>query len=221
MRNRMTRLGCRWVLFLFAVAAVPCAAAEGESFRPAVALEGHRREIRSVAISPDGKRIASGGEDRLVILWDAAAAKKLLELRHPGPVRALAFSPDGASLAAGGGEAISVWKVPSGEGGQRAADPHGVWGLAFAENGSRLASASGNRIKIWSWREGECLREYRTELESLRSLAITAGGQGIAAGGEGTGVKSPRINWMVHCRQKSYSRSARSLWCKSKGLTSR
>jgi WD40 repeat protein/predicted Ser/Thr protein kinase len=74
-------------------------------------LRGHSRPVLTVAVSPDGSRIASGGPDRSIKLWDADGGTEVLTLRgHEGAVRSLAFTPDGTALASGGDDrVIRLW----------------------------------------------------------------------------------------------------------------
>jgi WD40 repeat protein len=79
-----------------------------ETHKQIRAIEAHTKWIRKVAISPDGKRIASVGDDMVSRLWDAADGKMLRELRghqeqtphhFPSMLFVCTFSPDGRFLA--------------------------------------------------------------------------------------------------------------------------
>jgi WD40 repeat protein len=76
-------------------------------------LPAHGGMVRALAFSPNGRRIASGGQDGLLKLWDPASGTEAAELAPGGGwIESLAFSPDGRLLVAGaiqGG--VHVWTL--------------------------------------------------------------------------------------------------------------
>jgi RNA polymerase sigma factor (sigma-70 family) len=77
-------------------------------------LAAHEKAARSLAFSPGGGRLASGGDDGRVRVWDVIGAKELLTLRGPDarPVRAVAFSSGGDFLGAGNDDgAVLTWDL--------------------------------------------------------------------------------------------------------------
>ncbi|KAK4448347.1 hypothetical protein QBC34DRAFT_112805 [Podospora aff. communis PSN243] len=80
-------------------------------------LEGHDDWVTSVAFSADGRRLASGSDDRTIKIWDAASGQCLQTLEgHNHAVWSVAFSADGRRLASGSGDrTIKIWDAASGQ----------------------------------------------------------------------------------------------------------
>ena len=76
-------------------------------------LEGHSGYVRSVAFSPDSKRVASGSYDRTIKIWDPTTGTCTQTLKgHSGSVRSVAFSPDSKRVASGSyDETIKIWML--------------------------------------------------------------------------------------------------------------
>lgn len=81
---------------------------DAESGRLTGEFQGHTDKVRSIAYTPNGKYIVSGGYDG-VRIWDAETGK--LEATYPGFYSAMAVSPNGALFAAGGDSRVTVWTL--------------------------------------------------------------------------------------------------------------
>ena len=80
-------------------------------------LRKHQDVINAVAFSPDGRMLASGGDDRTAMLWEVSSGKHKRTVKgHDVTVTSLAFSPDGRLLATGSGNAsVVLWDVSTGK----------------------------------------------------------------------------------------------------------
>jgi len=121
---------------------------DGISYRR---LKRPSSRFSSVAISPDGKTIATVGIDRSVKLWSPNGTLLHSVKGHQGDIRRVAFSPDGNMLASSSSDrTVKLWRVDGTEIATFRGHKAGTWGLAFSPDGSTLVSSSGDKtVKLW------------------------------------------------------------------------
>lgn len=117
-------------------------------------MTGHTRDVVSLAISPNGKVLASGSVDTTIRLWDPATRQSVATLEgHGGEVSALAFSPDSTMLASGEMyKKVKIWDVAAKKEVQMFSDIDGaITGLVFSTDGKRLfAGTKDNSVLVWT-----------------------------------------------------------------------
>jgi WD40 repeat protein/tRNA A-37 threonylcarbamoyl transferase component Bud32 len=151
--------------------------------------------VQGLALSPDGRQVASSGEFAQTFeLHDAETGRLLRTFRgHTGRLRAVAFAPNGRRLASASEDrTVRLWDAQTGkEVLVFRGHPHGVFAVAFAPNGGVVASIGWNdTVRLWDAATGRELRAlagaaHRPPTSVFgNALAISPDARRLAAPGE-------------------------------------
>jgi WD40 repeat protein len=161
------------------------------------ALAGHAGAVGSVCYSPDGRRIASGSDDKTIKIWDAETGRELRTLEgHADGVRCVCWSPDGRRLASASADGtVRVWDAEGGTELFALEEPgEGVSCVAYSPDGKRLATGGGRfdarelrwascEARLWDG-EGRLERVLRGHSGGVMCLGFSPDGSRLATGAE-------------------------------------
>ncbi|OKH53182.1 serine/threonine-protein kinase [Scytonema sp. HK-05] len=154
-------------------------------FSLASTVKGYSNSILSVAISPDGKTIASNSNDTIKLLSLVTGQEISTLSGHTDTVNFLSISSDGQILVSGSEDTtIKIWNMATGQE-IRTLEGHtnSVHTLAFSHNGKILADGSDdNTIKLWNLATGDEIRTLRGHSNWVRSVAFSPDGKTLASG---------------------------------------
>jgi RNA polymerase sigma factor (sigma-70 family) len=159
----------------------------------------------TMAVAPDGKLVATGGEKGTILLRDTRTGAVHQTLTgHDDAVTALVFSRDGKYLASSGPDAVvRVWDARTGKP-LHALKGHASWvfTLAFSHDGKRLASGSYDRTaRLWDPVRGTALATLEGHRASVRALAFSPDGKRLATGGADKRIRL----WNVETRRSEHT----------------
>jgi WD40 repeat protein len=163
-------------------------------------LVGHKSSVVSVAITPDGTKIVSGGWDGMVKVWDIETGQELLSFRVTecdAMVSSLAIFPDGMKIVAGGYYLLKIWNSITGEelcnlitNTLEAKEIiTGVNVVIITPDGSKIINSDYYNyntkyvaIRVWSVLTGQELLNFRSYQHEIISLTITSDSRKIISG---------------------------------------
>ena len=151
-------------------------------------LRGHTDNVTSIALSPDGRVIASASFDGTIRLWDSTTGQTVKELPiKKMPLFAISFSPDGQYIAyayaTDDDSSIYIWNIQN-ECHQCVLKGHeSVTRLvSFSHDGSSLVTASNDgTVRIWTSLHGKCRKVLRDDGKFMLSAVFSPDDCCIAA----------------------------------------
>lgn len=149
-------------------------------------LRGHDGAVTQTAFSPDGRLLATAGQDAHLMLWDVETGRPVLRLAgHTAQVSRVLFSPDGRRLASASADKTAiVWDASTGAIVHRLAGHEGVvLSLAFSPDGRQIATTSDDKsVVVWDSDSG--LARHRLSPGTIAAyLEFSPDGRRLAAGG--------------------------------------
>ncbi len=157
--------------------------------------------VLDVAFHPDSVRLASGGADGQVIIWDATTGESLMKIRsHEIGITNVEFSHDGTRILSSSDEpeasgvgpntSAKIWDSNSGELLQTVSVDRRIWGLAFSPDDSRFVTAGGGGfIFVWDSATGEQLLSLVGHSSTVSGLAYNSQGTQIASSSSDSTMK--------------------------------
>ena len=156
-------------------------------------LEGDVQNIYSLAVNPDGTRLATGSEDTIARIWDAQSGRLLERLEgHVGVIESVAYSPDGRQIATGSGDrTVRIWDAQSGEA-LLVLEGHDdeVRSVAYNSDGGRLVSSSIDRTaRVWDAQDGKQMVLLEGHIDFLESAIFSRDDKKIVTATENQTVR--------------------------------
>jgi WD40 repeat protein/serine/threonine protein kinase len=140
-------------------------------------ITGHADRLRSVAFSPDGRRVLTGSFDNTARVWDAETGQPIVLLSgHTDRVISAAFSPDGQRIVTGSYDKTArIWDAATGREVTRlSGHTDRVRSVAFSPDGRFIATASYDKTaRTWNAATGAAIGVLSGHTEVVTSVAYS------------------------------------------------
>ena len=146
-------------------------------------LSGHSQQVNAICFSPDGRMMASGSDDKSIIIWSPSSWAIQRQLKgHSGAVLAVAFSCKGFLASGAGDSSVRIWSPAAGTLVTELRGHTGtVLSVCFSPDGASLASGSADcSIRIWCPFSKAPQREIRGHSSAVRSVSYSPDGASLA-----------------------------------------
>ncbi|MDJ0772509.1 MAG: caspase family protein [Mastigocoleus sp. MO_167.B18] len=157
-------------------------------------LEGYKRPIRSVVFSPNGKQLATSGDDGTARLWNSQGKELLIFGKerkiHKGSIKSIKFSPNGKLVATTGDDRfVRLWDLQGNPIQEWNAGQGKLWGVEFSPDGKFVASKGNDAtVRLWNL-QGQLSVELKGHQGSVKSLSFSPNGESIATGSDDNTIR--------------------------------
>jgi WD40 repeat protein len=147
-------------------------------------LLGVKEDVGFISFSPDGRHLATGGDEGTAWLWDLKTGRVLATFKCRAKCwRVVAFSPDGHTLAVTAGSAVELWDPQTLKKRRLLRGHKGtVWGICFTPDGRLVSCGRDGTVRVWdvtAARERAC---FDWEIGPVNNVAVAPDGLTAAAG---------------------------------------
>ncbi|KAF5370371.1 hypothetical protein D9758_006962 [Tetrapyrgos nigripes] len=151
--------------------------------------------VEAVAISQDGKLIASGDWNGIITIWNVLRGKEVRQINgHSGYVNSVAFSPDGTRIVSGSDDkTVKIWDPATGAQIGEPFQSHSskVYSVAFSLDGTKIVSGSSDKtVRIWNVATAALIGEpLQGHIDYVRSVAFSPDVTKIVSGSDDKTVR--------------------------------
>ncbi len=152
-----------------------------------VSLKDHTSTISCVAFNASSNQVLSGGEDKILRLWDLASGKLLKTFKgHTHKISCVTFNASGSQVLSGSFDrTLRLWDVINGQCLEVfARHNNSISCSAFNSSGSQIISGSyDGSLRLWDVKSGYCLRTFnKEENTAIKFVSFNASGTQVLSG---------------------------------------
>lgn len=190
-------------------------------------LTAHSKPVVGIAISKDGKLLATGSADSSIIIWDAVTYQIIRRIAaHKGQVTTLDFSPDGKTLISGSTDkSLRLWNVMDGTEirNYNSEFKQGIYQCKFSNDGNMLGVVSWEFLKsvqgfakVLDVTTGKLIQRFDTDNHPASAIQFSADNKKLYTGTWGFQIKqhdiaSGNLDWNHDMREFDYYTAVQSL----------